>query len=546
LLKVESIHWESSLPLTEDYVQDFSKVSDLFDYDPWKESSWGERAAWLDREDAMLADRNQLAGVLLSYNKAMGNAPEAIDAIGKLKLQETQCIVGGQQAGLFTGQSLVIYKAITLIRSAKLASAKLGRPVIPVFWIAGEDHDFEEVNHMYYLSSDMQVSKIKIDHPTGKRSTVSSLKIAQEQWITALELLDASLIPTEFKAGWMDLLHTLAIDSNTLVDFFARIMAKLFGRYGLVLVNSDDPLLRQLEVPMFKKLLREHEGLNAAVLNGKAKVEALGYTSQVDTNPHHVNLFVMDDKERILLYAAGPEGPYTDRKKERLYSREQLLEWAASAPERLSNNVMTRPLMQDYLFPVLGTVLGPGEVGYWAITREMFHKLGNKMPIIIPRMEFTLLEGTVQKNMVKYGLSLEDVLNRLEDKQEEWLRSQDTLKLEERFEEVRSRFKEGYGPLVELLASINPGVGKLGETNMSKIIEQIQFLENKATDAVRAQFDASLRQFQRIGLSVVPMGKPQERVYNIFSYLNKYGDSWLYEILDSDIVPDGQHKVCYM
>ncbi|WP_311764869.1 bacillithiol biosynthesis cysteine-adding enzyme BshC [Paenibacillus agricola] len=543
---MESIHWKSSLPLTEDYIQDFGKVSDLFDYNPWQESSWGERAAWLDREDAILADRGQLAGVLQAYNKAIGNAPEAIKAIGKLKQQETLCIVGGQQAGLFTGQSLVIYKAITLIRSAKLASEKLGRPVIPVFWIAGEDHDFEEVNHMYYLSSDMQVSKIKIEHPTGKRSTVSSLKIAQEQWVTALELLDASLIPTEFKPGWMDLLHRIAAESNTLVDFFARIIAKLFGTYGLVLINSDDPLVRQLEAPMFERLIREHDILNNAVQSGKAKVEALGYASQVEVHEHNANLFVVDDEERILLYADGASGPFTDRKKERIYSREQLLEWAAYSPERLSNNVMTRPLMQDYLFPVLGTVLGPGEVAYWAITREAFHKVGNKMPIVIPRMEFTLLEGTIQKNMAKYGLSLDDVLNRLEGKQEEWLRSQDTLKLEERFEEVRSRFKEGYQPLVELIASINPGVGKLGETNLSKIMEQIQFLEQKATDAARSQFDASLRQFQRIGLSVVPMGKPQERVYNIFSYLNKYGDAWLYEILDSDIVPDGQHKVCYM
>jgi bacillithiol biosynthesis cysteine-adding enzyme BshC len=546
LLKVESIHWKSSLPLTEDYVQDYGKVSDLFDYDPWQESSWAERAAWLDRENPLAADRGQLAEVLLTYNKAIGSTPETLSAIAQLKQKETLCIVGGQQAGIFSGQSLVIYKAITLIRSAKLASEKLGRPVIPVFWIAGEDHDFEEVNHMYYLSPDLQVSKIKIEHPSGKRSPVSSLTISREQWVTALELLDASLIPTEFKAGWMDSLRAMAAKSNTLVDFFARILAKLFGAYGLVVVNSADPELRRLESPMFNKLIREHEALNAAVVRGQTKLEALGYSSQVEVNERSANLFVVDEDERILLYADGANGPYTDRKRERLYTREQLLDWADSSPERLSNNVMTRPLMQDYLFPVLATVLGPGEISYWAITREAFHQAGNKMPLVIPRLEFTLLEGTVQKNMHKYGLTLEDVLYRLEEKQEEWLRSQDTLKLEERFEEVRARFKEGYQPLVELIAGINPGIGKLGETNMGKILEQIHFLEQKASDGARTQFDASLRQFQRIGLSVVPMGKPQERVYNIFSYLNKYGDSWLYELLDSELIPDGKHKICYM
>jgi bacillithiol biosynthesis cysteine-adding enzyme BshC len=544
--KVESIHWKSSQPLTEDYVQDYGKVSHLFEYDPWNESSWAERADWLDREQRLAADRGQLADVLLKYNKGIGNVPEALQAVEKLKQSETLCIVGGQQAGLFTGQALVIYKAITLIRSAKLASAKLGRPVIPVFWIAGEDHDFDEVNHMYYLSQDLQVSKIKIDHPSGKRSSVSRVEISQEQWETALNLLDASLIPTEFKAGWMDSLRSIAAESVTLVDCFARILAKLFGSYGLVLVNSDDPQLRQLESPMFTKLLQQHEALNTAVLSGKMKVEALGYTAQVEANERNANLFVIDDEERIALHADSAGGPFTDRKHERVYSREQLLDWAESFPERLSNNVMTRPLMQDYLFPVLGTVLGPGEIAYWALTREAFHEIGMKMPIVIPRLEFTLLEGTVQKNMQKYGLTLEDALYRLERKQEEWLRSQDTLRLEERFEEVRARFKEGYQPLLELITSINPGVGKLGETNMGKIVEQINFLEQKAADAARSQYDASLRQFQRIGLSLVPMGKPQERVFNILAYLNKYGNEWLYELLDSELVPDGKHKICYM
>ncbi|MFH5182821.1 bacillithiol biosynthesis BshC [Paenibacillus sp. TAB 01] len=194
-------------------------------------------------------------------------------------------------------------------------------------------------------------------------------------------------------------------------------------------------------------------------------------------------------------------------------------------------------------------MLGPGEIAYWALTKPAFHQAGMTMPLIIPRLEFTLMEGTVQKNMNKYGLSLEDVLYRLEEKQQQWLKEQDTLRLEERFEQVRSQFKDSYQPLVSLIAGINPGLGKLGETNMGKIVEQISFLEQKAADAVRTQFDASLRQFQRIALAVVPGGKPQERVYNILAYLNKYGTDWLYELLDAEageLAADGRHKVLYM
>jgi len=549
-LKIESIHWRSSQPLTEDYVHNYSKVSSLFDYNPWDSRSLQERAVWLDQERGAAADRQQLAEVLLSYNKAVHNAPEALQAVEQLKDARTLCIVGGQQAGLFTGQALVIYKAITLIRSAREASAKLGRTVIPIFWIAGEDHDFDEVNHIQTLSQDLQVQKLKIDPSSQKRTSVSRLAITEEQWEQALEQLDASLIPTEFKPAWMEALRSMASSSKTLVDLFAQMLAKLFGSQGLVLLDSDDPALRRVEAPMFRTLLDRNGELREAFHQGAGSVETLGYHPQVEMQERQANLFVFDDEEeRVLLYAGDQAQVFTDRKQERRFPKEQLVAWLETSPERFSNNVLTRPLMQDYLFPVLGTVLGPGEIAYWALTKPAFHQAGMTMPLIIPRLEFTLMEGTVQKNMNKYGLSLEDVLYRLEEKQQQWLKEQDTLRLEERFEQVRSQFKDSYQPLVSLIAGINPGLGKLGETNMGKIVEQISFLEQKAADAVRTQFDASLRQFQRIALAVVPGGKPQERVYNILAYLNKYGTDWLYELLDAEageLAADGRHKVLYM
>ncbi|UQZ87045.1 hypothetical protein SK3146_06338 [Paenibacillus konkukensis] len=547
MLKVESIHWKSSQPITEDYVHDYGKVSALFDYNPWTGSSWAERADWLDNGRAFAADRNRIADVLSVFNRRLNNAPEALDAIEMLRSNDALCIVGGQQAGLFTGQALVIYKAVTIIRAAREASQRLGRPVIPVFWIAGEDHDFDEVNHMYSLSQDLQVNKIKIDHPSGKRSSVSRLEIAAEQWEEALRQLDSSLIPTEFKDGWMDAVRAIVASSSTLVDVFGQLLAKLFGSYGLVLLDSDDPALRRAEAPMFRSILENNAPLGEAYRQGKEQVRALGYEAQVEMNERGANLFIFDQDERVLLYAAeGKDGCFTDRKAERSYSLGQLLDWTETSPERFSNNVLTRPLMQDYVLPVLGTVLGPGEIAYWALTKQAFHQAGMKMPIVVPRMEFTLLEGIVQKNMQKYGLTLEDVLYRLEEKQQQWLREQDQLKLEERFEQVRTQFKSSYGPLVELIAGVNGGLGKLGETNMNKIIEQIDFLEHKAADAVKSQHEASLRQYQRIALSVLPLGKPQERVYNIIAYLNKYGSDWLRELIEGELELDGLHKVCYL
>ncbi|MFC6227302.1 bacillithiol biosynthesis cysteine-adding enzyme BshC [Paenibacillus allorhizosphaerae] len=545
-MQVEAIHWKSGQPLTEDYIHRFDKVGDLFDYNPWEAAGWQERADWLDKERSGGADRNALSEALIRFNTAIGGSEATIRQAELLKDRRTLCIVGGQQASLFTGPLLVIYKAITLIQTAKQASDKLKRPVVPVFWIAGEDHDFDEVNHFHYLSSDLKVEKVKLEHPTGLRTSVSQTVIPHEQWEEALAQMEQSLMPTEFRAELMASLRSMADSSTSLVDYFARIMAKLFGAYGLVFVDSDDPHIRRLESPMFQQLVERSDAIHSALLKGKERVLSGGYQPQAELHDRGANLFVYDGGERILLYPAEDGNGFTDRRGERRYSREYLADLAESSPERLSNNVMTRPLMQDYLFPVLGAVLGRSEIAYWGLTREAFHLLGMRMPLLLPRLEFTLLEGTVQKNMKKFDLSLEDVLFRLEDKQQGWLREQDQLNLEERFGEVKSRFKDSYEPLIEAIGGINPGLRKLGETNLGKIIEQIEFLKQKSEDGMRSQFESGIRQFERIGMSLIPGGKPQERVFNIASYINKYGEGWLKELLELPLEPDGKHRVCYI
>ncbi|TVY09670.1 bacillithiol biosynthesis cysteine-adding enzyme BshC [Paenibacillus cremeus] len=544
-MQVEAFHWESGQPLTEDYIHRFDQTGGLYEYNPWDPASWKERAAWLDCARGMSADRSELVRVLASFNERAGASPETLANVRLLGESNTLAVVGGQQASLFTGPLLVIYKAITLISMARQASEKLQRPVVPVFWIAGEDHDFDEVNHLNWLTSELKVEKVKLEHPTGIRTSVSQTKISPEQWETVLEQLEKSLLPTEFRADLMASLQAMAGESVTLVDLFARFMAQLFGPSGLVLLDSDDPEIRQLEAPMFRLLVERNGEMNQALLRSRARLVSNGYQPQVELHDRGANLFVYDQGERVLLYS-NEEGGFTDRRGERQYTREQLLDWAVSSPERLSNNVMTRPLMQDFLFPVLGTVLGPAEIAYWGLTRDAFEWAAMQMPILIPRFAFTLLEGTIQKNMTKYGLTLDDVLYHLEERQQAWLREQDQLKLDDRFAEVKTQFREHYEPLIEALAGINPGLKKLGDTNLGKIIEQIEFLEQKAGDGLRQQFDSGLRQFQRIGMSVLPGGKPQERLYNVIAYLNKYGDGWLKTLLELPIEMDGKHRICYM
>jgi bacillithiol biosynthesis cysteine-adding enzyme BshC len=348
---------------------------------------------------------------------------------------------------------------------------------------------------------------------------------------------------TEFTPGLLERLREIGRKSATMVDFFGRVMAWLFGAEGLVLLDSDNSKLRACEASMFRRLIERNELLNEALIRGRGKVEALELTPQHEVLAGQANLFVHAGEERLLLLREGEH--FQDRKGILTLSRDQLLKWADEEPVRLSNNVMTRPLMQEFLFPVLATVLGPGEIAYWGLTGEAFAEFGMKMPILVPRLEFTLVEGTLQKHMRKYELELTDVADNYEGKKQAWLDRQDSLRLEDQFADVKQRFVEMYQPLLDAVASLNPGMKKLGETNRQKIVEQIEFMSGKAADAYQSQFEAALRQMDRIKLSLHPLDKPQERVYNAFPYLNKYGEGWLRELVETNESLTAGHYICY-
>ncbi|WP_199618942.1 bacillithiol biosynthesis cysteine-adding enzyme BshC [Paenibacillus alkalitolerans] len=518
-------------PFARDFTRNSASAAGRFDYGhPYGNAHvWKDRADWLDRADRPQATRDAIADVLLAFNRKHNDIPEAIRSIERLRDPETLAVAGGQQAGLFTGPMLVIYKALTLIQTAKAAQESLGRTVVPVFWIAGEDHDWDEVNHTYVLTSQLAVSKLLIGKTDtdliGKRTSVSRTPVGGQEWADAMAALESALPDTEFKPHLIKQLQDIAGKSGTLVDAFAKTMSMLFGKYGLVLLDSDDDRLREIEAPMFQELIRHNEVLNSAIQTGQLSVTESGYALQAEAAKDGLQLFMFHDGERKLLFKDGDR--VSDRKSTVSLTMQELIRLAENEPSSLSNNALTRPLMQEYLLPTLATVLGPSEIAYWGVLKESFHAFGMRTPVIVPRLEFTLLEGTVQKQMDKFGLTFEDAVERLEQRRDDWLREQDELGLEARFAQTKEAFRQLYAPLVETVSEINPGLRKLGETNMGKILEQIDFLESRSLEAHKSQHEAALRQWERVRLSVAPGGKPQERVYNVFQYALKYGLPWL-------------------
>ncbi|NIK75879.1 bacillithiol biosynthesis cysteine-adding enzyme BshC [Paenibacillus castaneae] len=546
-MRKETYSLRSAQPLTEAYIhRTDERIEALYGYHAGAEQDWDKRMNRLQTSGSMRAEAGAVASVLRAYNDKIGAASQVFAAIADIA-EGAPVVVGGQQAGLWTGPLLVIHKAVSIIRAARSASEQLGQKVVPLFWIAGEDHDWDEANHAYVITAEQELRKLTTARPEGARTSVSRTAVLAEEWEHQLAELEQALPSSEFKPVLLEELRHMSQKAHSLSDMFAMIMSHLFGEHGLVLLDADDPAIRQLEAPMFRKMIERNDDLEQAYTASAEQVKELGYSLQADVTPGSANLFLFhreNGDERTLLHKKN--GLFQDRKGQLSLSTEELLRIADLQPEQLSNNVLTRPIMQDYLFPVLATVLGPGEIAYWALTGEAFRTLGMEMPIIVPRMSYTLIEGTIAKNMDKYELTFEDIMERFDERKEQWLKEQDGLHIEQQFAEARDTFEQLYKPLLELATSVQPSLSKLGDTNLQKIVEQINYMGSKTVDAFNKQFEATTRQLDRIHLSVKPQGKPQERVLNMSAYWNRYSLTWLEKLIDAPYSRTGGHEIVYL
>ena len=511
--------------LAERYRSGDQSVRELFGGHPGDDRSWADRAARLDAAAGKRANLSLVAEAIGRYHRGLPSHRETERSLAKLGHENCLVVVGGQQAGLFGGALLIFYKALTVIQAAEEAEKKLSRPVVPVFWIAGEDHDFDEANHANVQSSGGEVRRVRIERPEGPRLAVSRTALTKEMWAEALQQLAAQLPDTEFKPRVLERLQSHVEDAPSLSLAFARLLADWFGDRGLLLLDADDPNLRALEAPMFRELIVRNDELEAALKEGESRVSERGFRLQAEIAPGSANLFLHHEQGRLLLHKE--EGRMTDKRGFVSYTREQMLALTEERPDLLSTNALTRPLMQDYLLPVLAAVLGPSELAYWGILGPAFEEFGLSMPILLPRQSYTYIEPSIAKLLDKYSLTIEEALERWETRRNEWLGRQDEWNLEEQFAKVKQRFAELYAPVMETVSQLQPGLANLAAGNRDKIMEQIAYLESRSVDAIAKKHEASLKQWDRIRQSLSPLGKPQERVFATVHFWNRYGPEWL-------------------
>lgn len=526
-----------SQPLVLDYLRGEERLKPF--YGGWPD--WGE----LKKRAERLAGR-KTSGVVVAalgeYNRRLGAGTATMAAIDRLA-QGAPVVITGQQAGVCTGPLYTVYKALTAVLLAEKLSGELGRPVVPLFWVAAEDHDFGEINHIDVAGSDGRMVRLRLEMEPGGKYPAASLPCGKE--VEALiERLAEVTPPTEFKEGVISLLQETAAAAANLADWFAGIMVRLFAFAGLVVVNPWLPELKEVARNLFARMLRDPQRIEKAFAETSAELLALGYPLQVQKKPGVSHFFVYREGQRLALLRDGER--YFLPEDDFVLGLEEAAALAEENPCLFSLDVVLRPVWQDYLFPVIAYVAGPGEISYYAQLRRVYHLFDQEMPVIYPRLSATLIEPSIAKVLRKFAIGEGELFSGWEERKEKHLREADRIGIDSLFAGLRQKIETAYGEVVDRIAGLSPHLPALARENLRRVLDQVDYLEGKVRQEQRQREEVGVRQLEKAALNLWPRRTPQERVFNIFPYLIKYGPDLLTRMAPLVEVERREHHLFYL
>lgn len=391
-----------SSALLVNYFYHFERLSHFYNGSPFDPASFQAVVSQLRVSDST---RQEVATVLARQNQAFGCGQATLDNIQHLAQPGTFAVVTGQQVGLLSGPAFTLYKALTAIKLTQSLNEQ-GLRVVPVFWLATEDHDLEEVAAVSTLNDEYEQVVLR---DSGVRpaphSPVGRVKLSAEI-AAALDKLEALLPPSEVRDSLMHDLRECYRPGAGWGEAFGRFMTRLFGRWGVVLLDPLDEAIHRIATPVYEQAVSQAPALRKILLERSAALVRAGYHAQVHVTEDSTLLFVSRDGNRLPLHQRN--GEFLLDGSENI-SAGDLKAWAKNSPEILSSNVLLRPVVQDTLLPTVAYVAGPSELAYFAQANVLYEAFGRPQPVVFPRGAFTLVDRRVRRLMEKYQLSLEDV-----------------------------------------------------------------------------------------------------------------------------------------
>jgi bacillithiol biosynthesis cysteine-adding enzyme BshC len=525
-----------------DYAYAFPSVARFFNGDPSDRSAWVEAIARTQRHGL---DRNAIASIIAEQQERRQAPQRARDAATLMTNRQTVAVVTGQQAGLFGGPLFTLLKALTALKLAEQLSRDHHIPVVTIFWIDAEDHDWEEVRSCRVFDDQLTPRAVSLPtRPDGEAhpatGPVGHIRLT-ETIFTALDELSQILPSTEFRSSLVDALRHAYQPGRTMSEAFGCWMEHVLGDRGLIVYDSSDPASKPLVSQVFQReISMAGETVKLAALAG-SDLTARGYHAQVQTQENSLALFHLDGDHRERQAIRQQDGRLLVG--DQPYPPSILVQQAVERPAEFSPNVLLRPVVQDTLFPTVCYVAGPSELAYLGQLRGVYDHFGVPMPLMYPRATATLVDSSALRFLTKYKLSIEALQPQDEAALNELLKMQIPPEVEQSFGDAQAAIEAQMARVVEIIPSLDPTLEGAARSTLGRMQHDLQTLHGKMIQAAKRRDETLRRQFMRARALAFPEGHPQERFIGFVSFLNQYGPA-LVDRLDEELPLDlGRHWI---
>ena len=281
------------------------------------------------------------------------------------------------------------------MRLAEALEARLKVPVLPVFWVASDDHDWDEANHATLIGVDNELHRFELTSPEPDRVPPLHRLTLGSDADAALEELVQNIPDTDFSRPYVDLIRDGFAAGCTMPGGFHALLQKLLGRFGLFFTDAAHPALKKHSSELLLAELGRAQELEGVLRTTADRLEGAGYSLQVPIMEGGVNLFLEGTAGRERLYREGAD--FRLRTSGEILSTSDISDRVDADPSLLSPNVLFRPVVESAVFPTLAYVGGPGEMAYFAQLRDYFEAHDIAMPVVYPRWAVTIVETKIGK-----------------------------------------------------------------------------------------------------------------------------------------------------
>ena len=450
--------------------------------------------------------------------------PKARDLLERASAPGGYFVTTGQQPGLFGGPLYSIYKALTAVRLSEELSDLLGAPVMPLFWIASDDHDWEEANHTWLVDRENALVELTLGEREDQADAAMSRTLLGPAVSPLLEQLESVIPPTDFAARYMALIREAYTPDATVSEAFRTLMMGLLADTPLGFVDAADPALKAAARPVFLRELETAEAAEGVLFDTSGELEGAGYHSQVVLMEGGVNLFLETEAGRHRVYR--DDSGYRLGREGASLAQGEVLSRLDDDVGSFSPNVLLRPVVESFLFPTLTYVGGPGEMAYFAQLGDYFahHDVG--APIVTPRASLVVAEAKIDKVLRKFELEVGD------------LRDVDRLLTrmarDETPEAVVSALGRWRGSIGELSKELTQAVVAIDPTLKGAVaaarnagFASLADLQKKVVQAVKRENETTVAQIRKAEVNLWPNGRPQERMLNPLHFLARFGEEFI-------------------